>query len=110
VEDAVYIWSAEGAAPPPHPAAPPRRPSALAGGPFVLESLLALEDTASAVAWLDSGGLAPLLAVGYAGGALELFGRDRRCGPGRPGGRLLLALFGGAGRGGPLRALAHIVG
>jgi len=79
IEDAVYIWSAEGATTPAPPAGPSTgQTSALTGGPFVLDSLLPLDDTASALAWLDSAGLPPMLAVGYASGDLELYARDRR--------------------------------
>lgn len=69
IEDAVYIWSAEGG-------------SSQASGAFTLESLVPLEDTAASISWLDSAGLPPLLAVGYASGLLEVFARQHRCGQG----------------------------
>jgi hypothetical protein len=47
-------------------------------GPFVLDCLLPLEDTVASLAWLDTGGLPPLLAVGVASGGVEVYSRDRR--------------------------------
>lgn len=44
----------------------------------MLDCLLALEDTAASLAWLDTGGLPPLLAVGSASGLVEVYSRDRR--------------------------------
>lgn len=52
--------------------------SSAGGGPFVLDCLLPLEDTAASLAWLDTGGLPPLLAVGVASGVVEVYSRDRR--------------------------------
>jgi hypothetical protein len=49
-------------------------------GPFVLDCLLPLEDTAASLAWLDTGGLPPMLAVGVASGVVEVYSRDRRLG------------------------------
>lgn len=43
---------------------------------FDLDCLLPLEDTAASLAWLDCGGLPPLLAVGYASGVVEVYCRD----------------------------------
>jgi hypothetical protein len=112
LEDAVFIWCAEGSthssssSSSTHPLAggrsgsitpgalSPRAAAAAAAvgtsffnrgssgsggsGPFVLDCLLPLEDTAASLAWLDTGGLPPLLAVGLAGGVVELYSRDRR--------------------------------
>lgn len=47
-------------------------------GHFVLDCLLPLEDTVASLAWLDTGGLPPLLAVGVASGGVEVYSRDRR--------------------------------
>lgn len=83
LEDAVFIWCAEGST---HNHSHSRRgqqqqqqqshPAAAAV--FALDCLLPLEDTAASLAWLDTGGLPPLLAVGYSSGLAELYSRDHR--------------------------------
>ena len=107
VEDAVFIWSSEGtpapyltppykrmrhhhhhtpgASPTPHLPQPPyNNSSSSCGGSgsgsagFVLDCVVPLEDTSSALVWLDVAGLAPLLAVGYGSGLVEMFSRDHR--------------------------------
>jgi hypothetical protein len=103
VEDAVFIWSSEGSAAlnlsQPHhrrtrgghhhqhhhhyhtsasAVGPCHGSSGSAGAGFVLDCVVPLEDTASALVWLDMAGLAPLLAVGYGGGLVEMFSRDHR--------------------------------
>jgi hypothetical protein len=74
LEDAVFIWCAEGST---HSSS---SSSSSSSGPFVLDCLLPLEDTAASLAWLDTGGLPPLLAVGVACGLVEVYCRDRRYG------------------------------
>ncbi|WIA34452.1 hypothetical protein OEZ86_012785 [Tetradesmus obliquus] len=85
MEDAVFIWCAEGSTrsssssnSTSHSRQPLRSSSAssAAAPVFLLDCLLPLEDTAASLAWLDTAGLPPLLAVGYASGLLEMYSRD----------------------------------
>jgi hypothetical protein len=101
MEDAVFIWCAEGSTRsssssssssssasgrqhhPQYSSTTAAAAAAAAGAAapvFVLDCLLPLEDTAASLAWLDTAGLPPLLAVGYASGLLELYSRDHRYG------------------------------
>jgi hypothetical protein len=94
MEDAVFIWCAEGSTRSHSSSSSSSSkqyqqqqqqsmPAAAAAGAtapvFMLDCLLPLEDTAASLAWLDTAGLPPLLAVGYASGLLELYSRDHRC-------------------------------
>jgi hypothetical protein len=93
MEDAVFIWCAEGSTRSHSSSSSSRHdrrqqqqqhsmPAAAAGAAapvFVLDCLLPVEDTAASLAWLDTAGLPPLLAVGYASGLLEMYSRDHRC-------------------------------
>jgi hypothetical protein len=91
MDDALVVWSAEGGVGiggegEGDGAAASANNNTNSGGLFRLDSVIPLDDTPTAVAWLNVAGLPPLLAVGHAGGGVEMLARLRGDGGGGVGG------------------------